>query len=666
MTVSFNHRVALNSQVNMASNYGDSEEENGQSMYSNLPLLFAGGYPTSLDKITESQLEKFIPFMVQCSLGYTQLNQKFDYAEPEWWPEDIQFLIPFHKPTTFDGDWLARMKELVVICYSFHRSIFLLRFCKQLSVYDHASLRFINNRNSTTSLFHRTTNKLLVTFRNENMMYDQQPHNQRKSLLPKSPSAHTLEIQQHAMVEPALFDIYLCDYCDAELYSLEAYEEHEKICMANSANGDEAMDEDDDDVIFIDDEDGLQVVPGRGAQPEFLSNFGLCSTKAPINMSQSSQGRRSYGHMHLGEYFGSPDKQRRLPNRSRGVIALSKCATIPLSSPCGQLLLKQSKTMMSEDYQLERIDRIERFCHAPILFSNSDRPRYITTANQTNPKQSRFGNSTNVTYRKPTDQEETHYHLYKFPRRQLSTKHRSAHFNFLNSLLLKACKPVSVKVKRLSDTDIEICKAKLRQAAQKLSFEVPKDNQHVVEFIDLCSSDEEAEEIGIENDERMQSSGSAGTEVDENQLTPQQKLDGILMSMPINQNCSSLLVQPIPEPPKVLPLRPSIYLFSNYQRFSTSNNASNQLPSTQQSSVVTSSTQGFPQTGVACQSQEEFLAAKANSINEWINSTQNSMQIDHLSTANTNNIRQIPGLVNIQQYTTTAIRQTITTANIAT
>jgi len=25
------------------------------------------------------------------------------------------------------------------------------------------------------------------------------------------------------MVEPSLFDIYLCDNCDAELYSLDAY-----------------------------------------------------------------------------------------------------------------------------------------------------------------------------------------------------------------------------------------------------------------------------------------------------------------------------------------------------------------------------------------------------------------------------------------------------------
>lgn len=473
------------------------------------------------------------------------------------------------------------------------------------------------------------------------------------------------------MVEPALFDIYLCEHCDAELYSLDACMEHEKICSASMAAQNE--EEEDDDVIFIEDDDGS----GRGKQPEFLANFGLCSTSAPVNMSQTSQGRRGYGHIYLGDYFGSPEKLRRLPNRSRGVIALSKCATIPLSSPCGQLLLKQSKTMMSEDYQLERIDRIERFCHAPILFSNSDRPRYISSAaNPGSSKHSRYGTSLNVTYRKPLDQEETHYHVYKFPRRQLSTKQRSEHFNFLNSLLIKACKPLSVKVKRLSDTDIEICKAKLRQAAQKLSFAVPKDNHNVVEYIDLCSSDEEAEEIlGVDQvDEPMDSNGSAGTEVDENQMTPRQKVDGIVMSMPINSNCSSLLVQQIPEPPtKVLPLRPSIFLFSNYQQYSTT--GTNQFMPTsqqQQSSAVAAQCSVTATTQSPRQSQEEFLAAKTNSINEWLNSTQNSMQIDHhhLSTNSSvvgnNNLRQIPGLVNIQQYTTTAIHQTITTANIAT
>lgn len=31
------------------------------------------------------------------------------------------------------------------------------------------------------------------------------------------------DLQQEQMVEPAFFDIYLCDDCDAELYSFDAY-----------------------------------------------------------------------------------------------------------------------------------------------------------------------------------------------------------------------------------------------------------------------------------------------------------------------------------------------------------------------------------------------------------------------------------------------------------
>lgn len=66
--------------------------------------------------------------------------------------------------------WLAKMKEIVVICYEFHKSIFLLRFCNELASYERECLRFINNYNSTTSLYERTSNRLLVTFRNENMV----------------------------------------------------------------------------------------------------------------------------------------------------------------------------------------------------------------------------------------------------------------------------------------------------------------------------------------------------------------------------------------------------------------------------------------------------------------------------------------------------------------
>lgn len=150
---------------------GVHNPDGGENMVSNLPLLFAAGYPTSLEKINESQLEKFIPFMVQCSLGQIQVTNITDCSEPEWWPEDVKFSIPLQRPEHFPpATWLGKLKEIVAICYKFHKSVFLLRFCENLSAYQPENLRFINNFNSTTSLFDRLSNKLLVTFRNENMV----------------------------------------------------------------------------------------------------------------------------------------------------------------------------------------------------------------------------------------------------------------------------------------------------------------------------------------------------------------------------------------------------------------------------------------------------------------------------------------------------------------
>lgn len=152
--------------------YGLKSSDENENMVSNLPLLFAGGYPTSLDKITEPQLEKFIPFMVQCSLDMFHIQSPVldSSCEPEWWPEDVPFTIPLQKPDNFPASWFDKLKEIVAICYQFHKSVFLLRFCENLSAYQPESLRFINNYNSTTSLFDRVSNKLLVTFRNENMV----------------------------------------------------------------------------------------------------------------------------------------------------------------------------------------------------------------------------------------------------------------------------------------------------------------------------------------------------------------------------------------------------------------------------------------------------------------------------------------------------------------
>lgn len=478
-------------------------------------------------------------------------------------------------------------------------------------------------------------------------MYDTQPTTQRKSLLPKSPSAHNLEIQQQ-MVETSLFDIYLCDNCDAELYSLNAYTEHEKVCSANVGGGD---DDDDDDVILIDPDEEC-TVNSENIQAEFLANFGLIGSNS-LPSQPSTSGRRRINYLDIL----SPEKQlRRLPSRSHAAASLSKNPTIPVSSPCGQLLMKQAKNMMTREYMVERLDRLERFCGAPPVVT--DFPRFMQG-------KSRLP-SANVTFKKPDD--EYHYHNYKFPRRQFSTKQRRDNFNFLSSLMLKACKPVSVKVKRLSSTDIEIQKAKLKQAAQKLSFEVPQKRPHVVEFIDLCdSSDEDApvtdKQLRIQTilpdnglDEDMTNS-SGRSEVDENML---RKLDGTLISMPVVASQIFPPQQFTTSP--VQPLRTSMAQQLN----NNNNNISQPLRS------VTLFSNKVNQNGVASAptyafQQEQITTTTTAAIKDWCSSTTPTQQTARKSTS-ARAVRKMPALVNIQQYTTTTIRTTITAAaaNIAT
>lgn len=84
-----------------AANEGHNSSPN---MTSNLPLLFANGYPISLAKITEQQLEKFIPFMLQCATGGAQQNAGASIeAPPDWWPDDLPFSIPLVRPSNYDS-----------------------------------------------------------------------------------------------------------------------------------------------------------------------------------------------------------------------------------------------------------------------------------------------------------------------------------------------------------------------------------------------------------------------------------------------------------------------------------------------------------------------------------------------------------------------------------
>ncbi|CAD6997857.1 unnamed protein product [Ceratitis capitata] len=66
--------------------------------------------------------------MVRCSLGHINFQEKTDCSEPEWWPEDFPFTIPFTKPKKFTGNWAQKMKEIIIICYQFHRSVFYYAF----------------------------------------------------------------------------------------------------------------------------------------------------------------------------------------------------------------------------------------------------------------------------------------------------------------------------------------------------------------------------------------------------------------------------------------------------------------------------------------------------------------------------------------------------------
>ncbi|XP_041971235.1 uncharacterized protein LOC121727444 [Aricia agestis] len=181
-------------------------------MIANLPLLFANGHPTALSKITASELEKFITFMVTCSWGHDTAK---DIRQPPWWTNDVSFSHPFKKPFTVPSDWEARLKNLVKKCYDYHKSAFLLVFSAQLARYPRNRLRYVDNRDHTTSLYYRPSGRLLVTFRNENIFYD------------RDESLDTVEQIKSA-------DIYLCDNCDSHFDNLDVLKAHERLCNNES------------------------------------------------------------------------------------------------------------------------------------------------------------------------------------------------------------------------------------------------------------------------------------------------------------------------------------------------------------------------------------------------------------------------------------------------
>lgn len=152
-----------------SNNNSNQQQQDEKSTISYLPVLFANGYPTSLEKMTVEQLELFVPFLVKCSL-----NLKMDdlpKEAPKWWPESIiEYSVPFEKPKTYRKNWKEVMTTIIQKCYEHHDQPFLLKYSKDLSEHDTANLRYVRDSISTTALWSRDPKKLLLTFRNELMV----------------------------------------------------------------------------------------------------------------------------------------------------------------------------------------------------------------------------------------------------------------------------------------------------------------------------------------------------------------------------------------------------------------------------------------------------------------------------------------------------------------
>ncbi|EZA58387.1 DNA-binding protein Ewg [Ooceraea biroi] len=392
------------------------------SMISNLPLLFANGYPTSLEKITMAQLERFISFMVHCSLGHDTTKV---INQPEWWPQHVKFSNPLMRPKKINDNWMANLKKLVFRCYTYHRSEYLLRFCSLLAQYPREDLEYINNWDSTTSLYHKSTGKLLVTFRNENLYYDRKNDSSRRTLLSHNASSSNYgnkskQQQTPMMVQPPCDDIYLCDNCDAEFVGLAKMKEHEETCCEQEHGGSGSRSSTPDLAV----EPELQ-------QDQFLEYFQLFSNKTQVKSVRANSASGSDNGI-----------VRRTSRRVRGSVNFARCATIPFSSPAGIVLAKKSKAM-TEETQQERLDRIERHVIAPVL-NDSCRPKWLDT--KTN-----YVSRWIVSYKQNRDKlpADDYVHQYKFDNSCKPV------LSIRSQLLYTACRPIYVVLTKLSEKQID-------------------------------------------------------------------------------------------------------------------------------------------------------------------------------------------------------------------
>lgn len=279
-------------------------------MIANLPLLFANGNPTALSLITATELEKFITFMVTCSWGHDTAK---DIREPPWWPKDVAFSHPFVRPAVVPKDWAVKLKLLVRKCYEYHKSAFLLVFSAQLARYPRNRLRYVDNRDRTTSLYYRPNGRLLVTFRNENLHYEK----------------NTLNSTEDTQVKST--DIYLCDNCDSHFDNPDILRAHERLCNNET----------------------IPTSTCSGGLPEFLSALKLYPAGQKFEDSVNS-------------YTDTDSKPQKITAKHlRSTASIDRGPPYPFSSLAYR---RNAKTNAQRDLNYAR-ERVERYCCTTTPFS---------------------------------------------------------------------------------------------------------------------------------------------------------------------------------------------------------------------------------------------------------------------------------------------------------
>lgn len=236
---------------------------------------------------------------------------------------------------------------------------------------------------------------------------------------------------------------------------------------------------------------------------------GCSSSSATSSYYNNNNNKISCGKQNsCGKSQESNEKVRRGPKRTPGIMVFIK-SQIPITSPAGQRLIAQSNTIVNDGFIRERIERYERFCSAPPLAPDgSNRPKFMDK------KPLAY---TISTFRSNTK----HFHCYKFPRRQLSTKRRNDDVAQLERIQLQQtkCKPIQVAVQRLSTKEIETIRTQVKESQVKR----PRLNSHRIvkqtstqEVIDLCSSDDDnnnAEDDDDDDDDQIEESNVDTSEI---------------------------------------------------------------------------------------------------------------------------------------------------------